>query len=209
VASVIEVFADVWCPFTHVGLRALVARRAELGVERPLLVRSWPLELVNGAPLEPAFVAEEIGELRSQVVPDLFRGFDEHGFPTTTLPALRLTAAAYERGLLLGETVALELRDRLFERGEDISSPAVLAEVAAAHGLDEPAAARSDASPDAVERDYAEGRARAVTGSPHFFTPAGGFFCPALEVERVDGHLRITADPDGFTRFMEACLAPG
>ena len=31
----IEVFADVLCPFTHVGLRRLVARRTELGRDDP------------------------------------------------------------------------------------------------------------------------------------------------------------------------------
>jgi predicted DsbA family dithiol-disulfide isomerase len=202
---VIEVFADVWCPFTHVGLRQLVARRAEAGADARLLVRAWPLELVNGQPLDPAFVAEEVAELRAQLVPDLFAGFDERRFPTTTLPALRLTAAGYARDLATGEAVALELRDRLFERGQDIGSPDVLAEVAATHDLPAPAAADA-ALDEAVRRDHAEGRARPVTGSPHFFTPGGGFFCPALAVERVDGHLRITADPEGFARFVDSCL---
>ena len=57
-----------------------------------------------------------------------------------------------------------------------------------------------------VEADWAEGKARGVMGSPHFFTPGGDFFCPALDVRRVDGHLRITADPEGFDRFLESCL---
>src|SRR5206468_3084962 len=50
--AVIEVFADVRCPFTHVGLTRFVARRHELGRREPRLrVRAWPLELVNGEPL--------------------------------------------------------------------------------------------------------------------------------------------------------------
>jgi predicted DsbA family dithiol-disulfide isomerase len=203
--AVIEVFADVWCPFTHVGLRRFVQTRAEMGRDVHLRVRSWPLELINGQPLDPGFVAEEVSELQEQVAPDLFRGFDEGRFPTSTLPALRLTASAYERDLALGERVALDLRDRLFERGQDIAAAAVLTEVAATHGLPEP----DDDGPegeDPVGADWAEGRARSVTGSPHFFTPAGDFFCPSLEVQKVDGHLRITADPEGFERFVRACL---
>ena len=30
--NVVEVYADIWCPFTHVGLQRLVARREEAGV---------------------------------------------------------------------------------------------------------------------------------------------------------------------------------
>jgi predicted DsbA family dithiol-disulfide isomerase len=205
--AAIEVFADVWCPFTHVGLRRFVETRSELDRDVRLRVRAWPLELINGRPLDPAFVAEEVDELRAQVAPDLFTGFDPRSFPSTTLPALRLTASAYERDLALGEAVALDLRERLFERGEDIAAASVLTEVAATHGLPEPDA--DDDGPDGedpIEADWAEGRARAVTGSPHFFTPAGDFFCPSLEVDKVDGHLRITADPQGFDRFVRACL---
>ena len=56
---VIEVFADVACPFTHIGLRRLVEQRAALGRDDvTLLVRAWPLELVNGKPLDPAFIYE-------------------------------------------------------------------------------------------------------------------------------------------------------
>ena len=50
--SAIEVYADVWCPFAHVGLHYVVERRSALGRGDVLLdIRAWPLELVNGAPL--------------------------------------------------------------------------------------------------------------------------------------------------------------
>ncbi|MCC6183750.1 MAG: disulfide bond formation protein DsbA, partial [Microthrixaceae bacterium] len=59
----IEVFADVTCPFTHVGLRRMVAARQAQGRDDVVLrVRSWPLEVVNGAPLDAAFVAEEVDD---------------------------------------------------------------------------------------------------------------------------------------------------
>jgi predicted DsbA family dithiol-disulfide isomerase len=197
----VEVFADVWCPFTHVGLRRFVEQRSDRGADVGLRVRSWPLELVNGAPLDADFVAEEIEEIRAVVAPDLFEGFDPTRFPTTTLPALQLTAVAYRSSASVGEAVALELRDRLFERGEDIGSSDVLVEVAASHGL------AFDAGTDLVEPDWEEGRDRGVLGSPHFFTPTGDFFCPALDIEKVDGHLRITADPEGFDAFLQSCLS--
>ncbi|HET9442080.1 MAG TPA: DsbA family protein [Acidimicrobiales bacterium] len=201
----IEVFADVWCPFTHFGLQRFVHHRAELGPEVTLVVRAWPLELVNGRPLDADFVAEEIADIRAQVAPDLFAGFDPARFPRTTLPALGLTAAAYRSSPAAGEAMALELRRRLFELGQDVSDPAVLAEVASAHGVEGP-------GPDAravVEQEWAAGRDRGVVGSPHFFTPGGDFFCPALDVRRVEGHLCISADPEGFDRFIAGCFAAG
>jgi predicted DsbA family dithiol-disulfide isomerase len=196
----IEVFADVWCPITHVGLRRFVAERAGGRVAGVLRVRAWPLELVNSQPLDPAVVAEEIDQIRSQVDADAFAGFDPGRFPRTTVPALGLTALAYRSGPRVGEAVALELRHRLFELGQEVSDPNVLATVARSHGVavpDDPAAL--------VEEEWAEGRRRGVVGSPHFFTPGGDFFCPALDVSRVDGHLRITADPEGFDRFLASC----
>jgi predicted DsbA family dithiol-disulfide isomerase len=200
---VIEVFADVGCPFTHVGLRRFVERRHAAG--RPdvrLWVRAWPLEVVNATPLDAHFIAEEVDDLRAQVVPDLFGGFREQAFPSSSLPALSLAAAAYRRSTSHGEAVSLELRDLLFEQGVDIGDEAVLARVAAAHGL-EP----SELDASAVLADHAEGVRRGVVGSPHFFTVGGGWFCPALDVSRdPDGHLRITADPEAFETFLAACF---
>lgn len=197
----VEVFADVWCPFTHVGLRRFVAARREGRAAGTLRVRAWPLELLNGRPLDPDSVAEEIDAIRAAVDADAFAGFDRDRFPTTTLPALRLTAIADRAGVEVGEAVALELRHRLFEGGEDVSDVAVLGAVADAHGLD----AGDPVVDGAVEADLAEGRERGVIGSPHFFTPGGGYFCPALDVRRVEGHLRVTADPEGFDRFLASC----
>jgi predicted DsbA family dithiol-disulfide isomerase len=198
----VEVFADVWCPFTHVGLRRFVELRRRMAAPPVLVVRSWPLELVNGAPMDPDFIAEEVDDIRASVAPDLFGGFDVGRFPTTTLGALALTGRAYEQSPATGEAVALELRDRLFERGEDIGDPDVLAAVAARHRLPADAAEHHDIP----ERDWHEGRERGVIGSPHFFTPGGDWFCPALDVSRAaDGHLRITADPEGFDAFVRSC----
>lgn len=201
--TVIEVFADVGCPFTHVGLRRFVERRNELGRDDIVLhVRAWPLEIVNERPLDPAFIAEEVDEIREQVAPDLFVGFSESTFPASSLPAMTLAAAAYAQDAVTGETVSLALRDLLFERGADIGDITVLQGLAAEYEL----SVDLD-DPSRVLADHAEGLARSVTGSPHFFTPAGGFFCPALDVSRDDGgHLRITADPDGFAQFVTSCF---
>ena len=58
--TTIEVFADVRCPFTHVGIRRFLERRDAAGGGPTLIVRAWPLELVNDAPMDPAKIGEEI-----------------------------------------------------------------------------------------------------------------------------------------------------
>ena len=135
VEPMIEVYGDVTCPFTHVSLVRLVERRDRDGFDEPLHVKAWPLELVNGAPLGSALVAAEIAALRTEVAPDLFTGFDPASWPTTTLPALALAAAAYRISPAIGERASLELRRALFEDGRDIGAPEVLADIGARHGV--------------------------------------------------------------------------
>lgn len=193
----IEVFADVWCPFTHASLRRVVQARSEGRFSGAIHVRAWPLELVNGRPLDPALVAQEVEELRRQVDPEAFVGFDAERFPKTMLPALRLSAAAYEQSVGVGEAVALELRDRLFERGEDVSDDAVLQQVADVHGIDLGAA-----SGTAPEDEWEMGKRLGVQGSPHYFTSGGDFFCPSMDIKKVDGRISVRPDPAGFDRFL-------
>lgn len=198
----VEVFAEIGCPFTHLGLRRFVERRAESRrTDVRIRVRAWPLELVNGEALDPHLVDEEIAELRAQVAPDLFRGFDPSRFPASSLGAMALAHAAYAKDLALGEAVSLAIRDRLFEQGDDVADPVVLASLAAEFGI-----AYDPAATTGVTADYEEGVARGVVGSPHFFTPAGSFFCPTLEITRVDDRLHIKTDPAGFDRFVDSCL---
>lgn len=200
--KVVEVFADVRCPFTHVGLRRLVERRDDAGSELALRVRAWPLELVNNAPLDADLIAEEIDELRAQVAPDLFAGFDRARFPASSLPALGLAAAAYQHDIAAGEVVSLLLRDALFEQGRDIAQADELAHLATVAGL----TGRLDASQQVLD-DWHEGRQRGVIGSPHFFVGDADFFCPTLHIDHVDGHLRITRDHARLDEFIARCTA--
>jgi predicted DsbA family dithiol-disulfide isomerase len=202
-AQVIEVYADIACPFTHVGLTRFVQRRDELGRDDVALrVRAWSLERVNGRPLDPIVVAEEVAAIRDQVAPDLFTAFDETSFPATSLPAFALAAAAYRRDVKTGERVSLALRRRLFEEGVDVADPTVLAQLAAEHEL-----VVTDADRASIDRDHATGVDHGVIGSPHFMTPAGGFFCPALDISRdADGRFRIRADAGAFDDFLASCF---
>lgn len=202
--TVIEVFADVACPFTHVGLRRLVEARAGAGRDDVrFVVRAWPLEVVNGHPLDPVFIDEEVDDIRAQVAPDLFAGFRRDAFPASSLPAMALTAAAYRTGPGPGEQAALRLRDLLFEEGVDVADPTVLAAVADELGLTGPF---DNTAP--VLADHAEGVERGVVGSPHFFLPAsGGFFCPSLEVGRdAEGRLHVAVDTEALERFLALCF---
>jgi predicted DsbA family dithiol-disulfide isomerase len=199
----IEVFADIVCPFTHASLRHLDAYRRDHAPTLRFRVRSWPLELVNGQPVDPSMLAAEIDAIRAGVAAQLFGGFDADRFPRTTLPALAAEAAAYREGDEVGERFSLAIRDALWERGLDVSDPAVIAEVA--HLAGAPKAGSAD--DEAVRRSWAEGRTRGVAGSPHFFTPSGDFFCPSLDIEHHGGDYDVRFDREGFERFIAAAVA--
>jgi predicted DsbA family dithiol-disulfide isomerase len=202
--SHIEVFADIVCPFTHVGLRRLRETSRARGSQLSLRVRAWPLELVNGAPLGPDLLAQEIAALRSQVAPDLFTGFDASLFPLSSIPALGMTSAAYALDETVGAMISLALRDALFEEGRDISDPGVLAEIGQRFGVAplDPAAAEA-----AVRSDWRLGQERGVDGSPHFFVGDRGWFCPSLEIRHDHDGFDIQLSGEGMREFYAAAFA--
>lgn len=202
---VIEVFADIWCPFAHVGLRAARAARERAGrADVGLVVRSWPLELVNGEPMSAAKTLEHVHELREFVAPDAFAHFDPDAFPTTTLPALALVARAYGASAELGERATFLVRDALFEDGRDIGDAAVIADLASLLGVGVPDAGDHDQ----VLADWRAGQERGVKGSPHFFCGELHVFCPALQISRKQhAHgLEVHADVERLRSFLDGCL---
>jgi predicted DsbA family dithiol-disulfide isomerase len=200
----IEVFAELACPFTHLSLRRVVARRAELGQTAPILrVRPWPLEVVNGAPLDPEHVAKEVRALRAQISPDLFVGFDPTRFPATSMPGLRLAQAAYAVDDATGEAVSLALRAALFEEGEDIAQAEVLARLADAHGVSVP----GEELDEQVCAAYEEGKARGVQGSPHFIVAGESMFCPMLDIRKDDdGEFLLSLDETAVQATLDRWL---
>jgi predicted DsbA family dithiol-disulfide isomerase len=200
----IEVFADVLCPFTHVGLHTLIDARNERTLSQPRLrIRAWPLELINGKPLDADHIAAEIVALRASVRPDLFKGFTVTTFPRTSMTAFALTAAADRTGdEVLVEQVGMALRDAVFEQGLDIGRPEVAQEVADRFGL---TPLDAEATEAAVRSDWDEGKRRGVIGSPHFFAAGGGgWFCPALAISRDDVGNFIVAWKEGSAAFVES-----
>jgi 2-hydroxychromene-2-carboxylate isomerase len=168
-----------------------------------LRVRAWPLELVNGEPLDPTITAEHVDDLRTQVASDLFAGFDPDRFPRTSLPALAVSAAGYRRDDRIGEAVSLALRDALFEEGCDISRTDVLARVTRAHGV-------RDSGPEddrAVLAEWREGESRGVKGSPHFFCRGLDRFCPSLDISKDEtGELHVRRDTEALDAFLAECF---
>lgn len=205
--SAVEVFADVLCPFTHVGLHTLIDRRRERGLDEPRLrIRAWPLELINGKPLDPDHIAAEIVALRASVRPDLFTGFSTETFPNTSMHAFALTAAADRTGdPILIEQVGMALRDAVFEQGLDVGRPDVVQTVAARFGLTPLDPADTEA---AVRADWAEGKDRGVVGSPHFFTAdGGGWFCPGLAISRDEAGAFVVAWKEGSQAFVDSVFS--
>jgi predicted DsbA family dithiol-disulfide isomerase len=202
---VIEVFADIWCPFAHVGLRAIEEQRARTGrTDVAIWVRAWPLELVNGAPLDPAVTWEHADDLREQVAPTMFRNLDVDRFPSSTLDALALANRAYRTDLQLGERVSFALRDALFEEGRDISDQATLEYLARDLGVVMP----YDTDRADVVADWHEGGRRGVLGSPHFFCGDTDVFCPSLDITKdpVEG-VSVVRDVSRLTEFLQRCMA--
>ncbi|KAA0233392.1 MAG: hypothetical protein JJLCMIEE_02842 [Acidimicrobiales bacterium] len=197
--STVVVFADIVCPFTHVGLTRLFSERELRGArDIEIEVRAWPLEIVNSEMLSPTAVAPKIGALRRSVAPDLFTGFDPEVWPSTSLPALELTSLAYAKDVSTGEKVAMALRRLLFEDGFDVSDEGVLAKVAAEHGIARPS------YPSRALGEYEDGRQRGVKGSPHFFCDGYEEFCPTLSIEKTAEGYDIAYDQERLDEFMDA-----
>ncbi len=199
----LEVFADIVCPFTHVGLRRFRDERRGRDACVAMRVRAWPLELINGAPLAPELARREIDALRASVARDLFRGFDEATFPNTSIPAFGLAAAAYAIDHKTGEAVSFAVRDAVFEQGVDVTDLAVLREIGRPFGVELLDLAESAA---ATRRDWERGKVRGVQGSPHFFVGDRGWFCPSLEVGHTGDRFDIEVAGETMREFYAAAL---
>lgn len=203
--ATIEVFADIHCPFTHVGLKVIAAEIAASNTPVDIRVRAWPLEWVNGSPLDADDVATKVAALKSQLGIDAFNGFGADTWPDTTIPALNLADAAYQRDTRTGFAVSLRLRNMLFEEGRDIADKLVLAGVADSFALPRPGLEPAAG----VEADYAEGRCRGVRGSPDFWVEGQEFYCPSLNLSHdADGSLTAAFDDEGIRELVRSLQPP-
>jgi len=200
----VEVFADIVCPFSHVGLRRLSEAHHGCAVPPSPRVWAWPLEWINGTPLGPDLLAREVDALRARVAPELFTGFDATLFPLTSIPAFGLADAAYLLNDATGAAVSLAIRDALFEHGQDISDTDVLRAIGRRFEVDP----LDHASAEFAARiDWQRGTARGVQGSPHFFVGDRGWFCPSLDISHDGERFDIQIADDRMRDFYEASLA--
>jgi predicted DsbA family dithiol-disulfide isomerase len=201
----IEVFADIVCPFAHYGLQRVRAARERLGAHTAIRVRAWPLELINGRPLDADHAAASVSALRESVAPDLFRGFDPTTFPRTSLPAFGLVANAYAMNLATGEATSFGVREALFEHGLDVSDPDVLRGLADELDIGTGGIRAAEA---VARADWERGRVRGAQGSPHFFIDGADWFCPSLDIRRRSGNYEIALAAERADAFAEAAFGP-
>jgi hypothetical protein len=178
--------------------------RNKLGKSDPVIVvRSWPLELVNNAPMDPAKAKGNCDALRDQVDHDAFSCVNTETFPASTLDALTLISHAYTINADLGERAAFRVREALFEEGRDISDRLVLDDLAKEMEITD----YFDPAHTAVLADWEEGKQRGVVGSPHFFYGTVGTFCPSLQMTREPATgLTIHTDTTRLHEFLKQCF---
>ena len=87
------------------------------------------------------------------------------------------------------------------EEGLDISTPEVLADIAARHDI-----TVDITDHRAVIASWHEGQRRGVEGSPYFFAHGEGYFCPSLDIGHVDGRIVVTSNGPRRERFLDAVL---
>ena len=107
--TTVEVFADMTCPFAHVGLKAVARHVAQQASPVSVRVRAWPLEWVNGSPLDADAVAVKAAALTAQLGVDDFAHFTVEAWPVSTIPALNLAGMAYGVDDATGFAVSLAL----------------------------------------------------------------------------------------------------
>ena len=204
---IIEVFADIWCPFTHVGLRAVKERARSGRGDVAIWVRAWPLELVNGAPLDPAVTKAHADDLRNQVAPNLFQHLDVERFPARpSMPSHWPTAPIGPGPTPASGPASRSAMLSSKRAGTSRTQPCCNALRAISGSRCPTATDRSD-----VVEDWGEGVRRGVLGSPHFFCGDTDVFCPSLDITRdaVEG-MSIVKDVSRLTEFLAQCLAqPG
>lgn len=176
-AGTVQVWSDLLCPFTYVGLLRLRRARERLGLDGVVRLehRTFPLELFNGPHPRRGTDTEAVG--LGQIEPEAeFRVWTaaDDLYPHTVLLAAESVHAANAQSLEAGEALDLALRRAFWTRSRSISHRQVILEEAG--GLPDGlldvtvlAAALDDGRHRGdVMRDFAVARTDAVAGSPTF-----------------------------------------
>jgi predicted DsbA family dithiol-disulfide isomerase len=182
-ALTIDIISDVVCPWCYLGKRRLEAALEQIGAE-DAVVRWRPFQLDETIPEEgldrQTYMRRKFGDLSR--LADVHQRLVSYGAEVgaaydfdailrapNTLKAHRLIRWAGEAGRQ-DEVVELLFR-AYFEQGKDIGDVAVLAEIAAAGGLDGEDARRrltTDEDVEAAKVEIESWRRAGVTGVPFF-----------------------------------------
>jgi predicted DsbA family dithiol-disulfide isomerase len=208
----LDIYSDLVCPWCYLGAANLLRALGELGGPHPFAIRWRPFRLDPTIPPEGmdrgAYLAAKFGDAGRVAAAHArleemggesgiaFR-FDRITRMPDTLDAHRLIRWAEPEGLQT--RTAMALFHRYFERGDDISDPAVLRAAAEEAGLDGAAIARllgGDADRDAVAGEAEQAMRMGITGVPMFIL--GGRYAisgaqPTEVWTRVVGELETAA----------------
>ncbi|MDY6943920.1 MAG: 2-hydroxychromene-2-carboxylate isomerase [Pseudomonadota bacterium] len=172
--KVVEFFWDVVSPYTYLAATQMAKLKAQTGAEvrwRPFLLGGVFKATRNQPPANlPAKAKYMPRDLQTWAayydVPFAFPS----SFPANTLLAMRGATLIEDADKL--EAYALGLFAAHWERGEDISQPGLVAEIASAAGLDgEALVARAgeQEAKDRLRRNTEEAVERGAFGAPTFF----------------------------------------
>jgi predicted DsbA family dithiol-disulfide isomerase len=178
----IQVWSDLLCPFSYVGLLRLRRARARRGLDGAVRLehRVFPLELFNGPHPRRGTDTEAVG--LGQIEPEAeFRVWTATNdlYPHTVLLAAEAVRAAAAQGPAAAEELDLALRRAFWTQSRSIAHRQVILEVAGelpAGTLDVAAlAAALDSGRHRVDvmTDYAIAQTDAIAGSPTFRFPDG------------------------------------
>jgi predicted DsbA family dithiol-disulfide isomerase len=177
----IVVFADVGCPFAHIGLHRLLDTRARLDLDDAVAldIRAFPLELFNDRPTPKHSLDLEIAAL-SQAVPEAgWQAWSDrdYRFPVTMLPPMEAVQAAKLQSFRAAEQLDHRLRTAFFAESRCISMRhEILACAAECAAVD--VAALTEALDDGRARrtvidQWEQSQGEDILGSPHLFLPDG------------------------------------
>jgi predicted DsbA family dithiol-disulfide isomerase len=196
----VEIFADVVCPWCYLGQARF--RKAVAAYGKPVSVTWRPFQLDPDAPAEaspadphlalmfggPDKVVAAHARLRSLT--------SAEGLPYEPEKALRINSAQAHRVIALAGEHGVQdaVAGRLFAahhaEGRDLSDPAVLAELAAAAGLDVGDLLSGDKGVAELDEQLARARSLGITGVPFFLFEGTWGVSGAQSAEVLENALR-------------------
>ena len=180
-AGTIVVFSDIGCPWAHLAVHRLHARRSALDLDDAVRLdhRCFPLELFNARPTPKPILDAEVpvaGGLDPAAGWSTWTGAPA-AYPVTMLTALEAVQAAKRQSLRASEELDIALRQAFFRDCRCISLRTEILDVAAACPSVDVATLTADLDSGRCRADVIDqwhaAEAAEVKGSPHLFLADG------------------------------------